>query len=66
LFPRQLSIPNPSIISEAAVLTFILLLAGFVLFVLAALDVIVPRINLIAAGLACWILVALIAAWPGN
>lgn len=46
-------------------LTFILLLLGFVCFVLAAFGV-PSRINLIAAGLACWILVPLIAAWPGN
>lgn len=47
-------------------LPFILLLLGFVLFVLAALGVASARINLIAAGLACWILVALINAWPGH
>lgn len=29
-------------------LTFILLLAGFILFVLAALSVAVPRVNLVA------------------
>lgn len=45
-------------------LTFILLLIAFVLFVLAALSVPVPRVNLIAAGLSCWILTALIGAWP--
>jgi hypothetical protein len=45
-------------------LTFILLLAGFVCFVLAAIPVAVPRINLVALGLALWILVALIGAWP--
>lgn len=43
---------------------FILLLAGFILFVLAAISVPVPRVNLVAAGLACWILVALMGAWP--
>lgn len=45
-------------------LTFILLLIGFILFLLAAISIPSPRINLVAAGLACWILVALIGAWP--
>lgn len=44
--------------------TVILLIAGFVAFVLAAVGVAFPRINLIAAGLACWILAVLIGAWP--
>lgn len=47
-------------------LTFLLLLFGFVCFVLAAFGVAAPRINLMATGLALWILVALIAAWPGK
>lgn len=42
-----------------ATIDFILYLIGFILFVLAALGV-VSRINLIAAGLACWILVPLL------
>lgn len=46
-------------------LTFVLLLAGFILFILAAMAVPVPRVNLVAAGLACWILTVLIASWPG-
>lgn len=45
-------------------LTFILLLAGFVCFVLAACGVTVGRVNLVAAGLACWIFVALMGAYP--
>lgn len=45
-------------------LTFVLLLLGFVLFVLAAVGVTAGRVNLLAAGLACWILTALIGAWP--
>lgn len=45
-------------------LNLLLLLIGFVCFVLAAISVPVPRVNLTAAGLACWILPALIAAWP--
>jgi len=47
------------------VLTFILLLLGFVCFVLATFGV-NARIDLIALGLAFWILVALIGAWPGK
>jgi len=43
---------------------FLLLLIGFILFVLAAVGVSSSRVNLVAAGLACWILVALIGAWP--
>lgn len=45
-------------------LTFVLLLIGFILFVLAAIGVGAGRVNLLAAGLACWILTALIGAWP--
>lgn len=45
-------------------LTVILYLAAFILFALAAIGVPVPRVNLIAAGLACWVLVALMGAWP--
>ena len=47
-------------------LTFILLLAGFILFALATFGVPGGRINLVAAGLACWILTALIGAYPGG
>jgi hypothetical protein len=39
--------------------TFICLLVAFVLFVLAALNVTVQRVNLVAAGLALWLLPAL-------
>lgn len=42
--------------------TFIFLLAAFVCFVLAAIEVAVRRVNLIAAGLALWLLPALWAA----
>jgi hypothetical protein len=44
---------------------FVLLLAAFILFVLSALGVSASRVNLLAAGLACWVLVLLIKAWPG-
>jgi hypothetical protein len=37
-------------------LTMILLIAAFILFVLAACGVSGGRVNLLAAGLACWVL----------
>ena len=33
----------------------ILLVAAFILFILAALNVPSPRVGLMAAGLACWV-----------
>jgi hypothetical protein len=45
-------------------LTFILLLAAFIAFVLATIPVAVPRINLLGLGLALWVLTVLIGAWP--
>jgi len=36
--------------------TLILLVLAFVLFLLAAVGAAVPRVNLVAAGLACWVL----------
>jgi hypothetical protein len=44
-------------------LTTILLVAAFVLFVLAACGVASGRINLIAAGLACWVAARLFGAY---
>lgn len=44
------------------VLILLLLIAGFVCFVLAAIGV-AARLNLLAIGLACWILTALIPAF---
>jgi len=41
-------------------LTLMLLVAGFVLFVLAGIGVPSSRFNLIAFGLACWILTELL------
>jgi len=41
-------------------LHLILYVAAFILFVLAAVGVPSPRVNLIAAGLACWILTLII------
>lgn len=37
-------------------LTLILLVLAFVLFLLAAISVPSGRVNLVAAGLACWVL----------
>jgi hypothetical protein len=45
-------------------LVFLLYLIAFICFVLAAFGV-GTRVNLLAAGLACWVLTAVIAAWPG-
>jgi hypothetical protein len=44
-------------------ISLILLVAAFVLFVLAALAVPVPRVNLLGAGLACWVLAQLLGQW---
>jgi hypothetical protein len=41
-------------------LSLVLLIVALVLFVLAALSVPVPRVNLIGAGLACWLLAQLV------
>lgn len=40
--------------------SLVLLIVALVLFVLAALAVPVPRINLVAAGLAAWVLAQLV------
>ena len=47
-----------------SVINFLLLLAGFIAFALAACSVPTRRLNLIGLGLALWILVPLIAAFP--
>ena len=44
-------------------LTFLLLLAALACFALAAFGV-KARLELAALGLACWVLPAVIAAWP--
>ena len=41
-------------------LSLLLLVAAFILFVLAAIGVPSGRVNLIAAGLACWVLSVLL------
>ena len=46
-------------------LTFLLLLFGFICFVLAAAGFTTSRVALLPLGLALWILVPLISAWPG-
>jgi hypothetical protein len=46
------------------VIDLILLILGFACFLLAALSIPVGRLNLTAAGLAFWILVAVIHAVP--
>jgi hypothetical protein len=46
-----------------ALLIVVLLILGLVAFLLATFNAPV-RINLVAAGLACWILTAIIGAWP--
>ncbi len=45
-------------------MTFILLLLALVCFVLAAIGVPSNRVNLVALGLAFWVLTAVIAAAP--
>lgn len=47
-------------------LTFVLLLIGFICFVLATIGVPVPRVNLLALGLACWIFTVLLGSFPGS
>jgi hypothetical protein len=46
------------------VITFLLYIVAFVCFFLAAIGVAIPRVNMVAAGLACWVLTVLIAGWP--
>lgn len=41
-------------------IALVLLVAAFILFVLAAISIPVPRVNLVAAGLACWVLAMLL------
>lgn len=46
-------------------LAFICYLAALVLFLLAAAAIPTKRVNLVASGLAAWVLVPLVNAWPG-
>lgn len=41
-------------------LGLVFLIAALVLFILAAVSVPVPRVNLVAAGLACWVAAQLV------
>jgi hypothetical protein len=41
--------------------SLILLIAALVLFIVAAVGVTSPRVNLTAAGLACWVASAILA-----
>ena len=41
-------------------LDLVLLIAAFICFVLAAIGVTPPRVGLVPAGLACWVLTALL------
>ena len=43
-------------------ISLILLIAAFILFVIAALGVATSRFNLVAAGLACWVLAAILGS----
>jgi hypothetical protein len=44
------------------IVMFLLLLAALICFLLAALNVAVVRVGLVALGLACWVAVPLVAA----
>lgn len=46
-------------------LALILLIAALILLILAAAGVNGGRINLVAAGLACFVAAELVARWPG-
>jgi hypothetical protein len=41
-------------------ISLIFLVAALVLFIIAAINVPVPRVNLVAAGLACWVVSLLV------
>ena len=45
-------------------LIVILLIVALACFIAAALGAAVQRLNLVAFGLACWVLTVLIKAWP--
>lgn len=47
-----------------SLLILILLIVGFVCFLVAAFNLVAARVNLVALGLACWILTAIIDTWP--
>jgi hypothetical protein len=47
------------------VVTFLLLFLALICFGVAAFNVTVSRVNLVALGLALWMLTLVIPAWPG-
>lgn len=48
-------------------LTIILLVLAFVLFILASIGIGAPRFNFIGGGLAAWVLAEIMAKWmPGR
>ena len=46
-------------------LIVILLIVALACFIAAAVGAVVGRLNLVAVGLACWVLTVLMAKWPG-
>lgn len=60
---RRWAVPKvvpPRVLKDMITLSAILLIIAFICFVLAVFSVAVPRVNLIAAGLALWVLAVLI------
>lgn len=47
-----------------ALVVILLLILAFICFLVATFGVAVGRLNLVAAGLACWVLSTLIQVWP--
>lgn len=47
-------------------MTLVLLIAAFILFIVAGLAVPVPRVNLVAFGLGCWVLAELLPRIAGT
>lgn len=62
--PAQRQQPQLPTSRQVAMLSFLLYLIAFVCFVLVALGIGPARLNLLGVGLASWVLVPLIHAWP--
>ena len=45
-------------------ISLILLIVALVLFTLAGFNVAAPRVNLLAFGLAAWVLAEIVGSWP--
>jgi hypothetical protein len=59
-------VAHPTVVGEDIMLDFLLYLVALVCFLLAAFaHDRVSRVNLVALGLAAWVLVLVIRAWPG-